>query len=164
MYVGWLIGLVDGGRAYQHPTLFRIAWEMEYAYYIPLDANRCQDGLDLRVDFERETSVALPDLGPCRVLEFLVALAKRIDYILYDDSLSSRVSYWFWILMENLGIYLSEDVEYITSSFIVMLTRTYDENGDGGLFPLENPKYDQRKVEIWYQMQAWMLEQVNGNL
>jgi hypothetical protein len=36
--------------------------------------------------------------------------------------------------------------------------RLYTTSGYGGLFPLEEPKEDQRKVEIWYQMMAYLGE------
>ena len=39
-----------------------------------------------------------------------------------------------------------------------MLAREYSDNGHGGLFPLKNPKKDQRKVEIWYQMTEYINE------
>jgi hypothetical protein len=36
--------------------------------------------------------------------------------------------------------------------------RTYSKLGKGGLFPLRSSAYDQRKVELWYQMAAFMTE------
>ena len=32
------------------------------------------------------------------------------------------------------------------------------QDGFGGLFPLKHAKKDQRKVEIWYQLQNWLME------
>lgn len=157
-YFNWLKDLVDDGRVFEHDMLFNVAWDMEYNYSVPSDANRYKDGLDLREEFERETSVVLPNLGPCRMLEFLVALSKRIDYILYDYDIGSQLPYWFWIMMENLGIAYSNDRRQIYAAFIVMMTRNYDYSGEGGLFPLINPRNDQRKIEVWYQMHGWISE------
>lgn len=159
-YFQWLKGLVDDGRASNHPMLFEIAWNTDYSYSVPRDANRYMDGLDLRREFERETSVALPDLGPCKMLEFLVALSKRVDYILYDENVGTQYPYWFWLMMENLGIAESNNEHDIYAAFIVMMTRNYDYSGEGGLFPLIEPRNDQRKIEIWYQMHAWINELV----
>jgi hypothetical protein len=40
-----------------------------------------------------------------------------------------------------------------------------DTDGSGGLFPLKNPQQNQRTTEIWYQMNAWLMENSNvGNL
>ena len=36
--------------------------------------------------------------------------------------------------------------------------RMFSRDGSGGLFPLRRFDRDQRSVEIWYQMQAWLME------
>ncbi len=46
-------------------------------------------------------------------------------------------------------------IEEIIHNFV---WRTYDSTGYGGLFPLDDPKEDQRKVEIWYEFCAWVEE------
>jgi hypothetical protein len=39
------------------------------------------------------------------------------------------------------------------------LSRKYDYNGVGGIFPLrKGASEDQRNVEIWYQMQSYLME------
>ncbi len=38
------------------------------------------------------------------------------------------------------------------------MRREYDECGQGGLFTLRNPRYDMRKMEIWYQMMGYLEE------
>ncbi len=77
--------------------------------------------------------------------------------------------------MENLGLaryfdsYLRGNneflVEKIDEIIDIWMYRRFDFNGFGGLFPLKwgrlrpgQRKKDQRKVEIWYQMQAYMIE------
>jgi hypothetical protein len=42
-----------------------------------------------------------------------------------------------------------------------LVERTYQKNGKGGLFPLKQPAKDQRRVEIWYQMAAYLNENYN---
>ena len=37
--------------------------------------------------------------------------------------------------------------------------RTNESDGTGGLFPLSRPYLDQRDVEIWSQLNAFLLEQ-----
>ena len=39
-----------------------------------------------------------------------------------------------------------------------VLDRTYDANGNGGLFPTRTVMVDQRGMDIWMQMQAWLNE------
>ena len=38
------------------------------------------------------------------------------------------------------------------------MNREYLPNGQGGLFPLVRTKNDQTTVEIWYQLQEYILE------
>ena len=168
LYREWLVSLVDGDRADRYPTVINAAWDMEFIYSIPTDANRAQDGIDLRRVFERETSHSLPDLGPCRVLEFLVALSKRIDYILYDYEYQDQTDRWFWEMMANLRLIdlgshnTREPNRKVVDSILQrVIDRTYDDAGYGGLFPLRHPKEDQRTVEVWYQMHLWIAERQN---
>ena len=38
------------------------------------------------------------------------------------------------------------------------IERKFSRNGKGSPFPLKKPKKDQRKVELWYQMQGYICE------
>jgi hypothetical protein len=42
-----------------------------------------------------------------------------------------------------------------------VLERTYKPNGEGGLFPLKNTCKNQKRVEIWYQMNSYIHENYN---
>ena len=73
---------------------------------------------------------------------------------------------WFWHLIETLDLEQFNDRKYddhaqeeIAEILDRVIWRTYAPNGDGGLFPLRNPTKDQRKVELWYQLNAYLLEQ-----
>ncbi len=39
-----------------------------------------------------------------------------------------------------------------------LIWRQYQEDGQGGFFPLAWPEQDQREVELWYQMNAYLAE------
>jgi hypothetical protein len=39
-----------------------------------------------------------------------------------------------------------------------VIWRTYSPDGRGGFFPLNQPQEDQRKIEIWYQMNKYVIE------
>lgn len=165
-YFRWLKSLVNRPGSY-YDTLFEAAWNTEFEWSVPRDDNRAADGLRLRDRFEEETSIPLPDLGECRMLEFLVALAMRIDESLYDWDNPNQVSEWFWKLIFNAGLekfdddYSDDTYDAIQYAFWVINNRKYNRDGtDGGLFPLRHPKEDQRKVEIWYQMMAYLSENV----
>ena len=71
--------------------------------------------------------------------------------------------------MENLDLrQFSDEVyeDYIDAPDLVQervdvfLDRAYSPDGTGGLFPLHEPDEDQRQVELWYQMSAYLLERV----
>lgn len=95
----------------------------------------------------------------CSFLEMMIALSRRLAF--EEEGQPSR---WFWHLIENLGIdvtdaYYNIEIERAVNDRLdTVIYRTYDSTGMGGLFPLENPRQDQREVEIWYQLQAYLLE------
>jgi hypothetical protein len=66
-------------------------------------------------------------------------------------------------LMENLDLERYNDNTPFSDAAIDELLdrviwRTYRRNGAGGLFPLKRTREDQRQVEIWYQLCAYLLE------
>ena len=157
-YREWLRGLVlPLAPTYHSPSIFNIAWDILYVPTIPNDQNRFQDGINLRQEYGKETGQGLPPAGPCRILEFLIGLAIRLNAADYDPTMPDRVGPWFWALMDNLGIIEADDL-WIADSFERLNTRDISFDGHGGLFPLLRPKEDQRNVEVWYQMQAYLME------
>ncbi len=135
------------------------------------DDNRAADGRDLRYEFCDDMDYAYELIDdelndPCTVLEMLVALAKRCEnQLMWDPDLGDRTHVWFWKFIDNLGLgdesddnwdeESSEKVDYYVDK---LLGRDYFRDGFGGLFPLKHAKKDQRKVEIWYQLQNWLME------
>jgi len=157
-YRVWLRGLVIPlAPTYHSPAIFSIAWEMLYVPTIPNDQNRVSDGIDLRQKYGEQTGLGLPPVGACRMLEFLIGLAIRLNDADYDPTMPDRVGPWFWALMDNLRVIEADD-PWIEESLEKINTRDYDYDGHGGLFPLRGPKENQREVEIWYQMQAYLME------
>lgn len=139
---------------------------------IPHDENRAGDGLDLREEYIRDNPW-MPDYveieGECTVLEMLIGLARRIDFEQsnpYDDDHTDSTTYWFWEMIDNLGLIVFDDesyvdyggVKYVDKIIDRFLSRKYKRSGEGGLFPLRDSRKDQRQVEIWYQMSAYLAE------
>lgn len=65
--------------------------------------------------------------------------------------------------MDNLGISRYSDDQKIPAEKIekildTVINRKYKRNGLGGFFPLKHADRDQRKVELWYQLNAYVLE------
>lgn len=168
LYLPWLYSQV-GGRDVRERNSSRTHWKLlrqlyttEFVWIIPNDDNRAEDGKCLREEFakEKEFDFVDPDwmnIG-CSFLEMLVALSRRLSF---EGEGTPRV--WFWHLLENLGLtnctdrrrYSSKEVDEALNDVI---WRTYDYDGRGGLFPLRRATRDQRDIEIWYQLSAYLLQ------
>ena len=78
----------------------------------------------------------------------------------------SHTEFYFWRLICNLGLIKCTDDRWVNMNgeFFVddavyrVNERCFCADGDGGLFPLRHYERDQRGIEIWYQMQAWLME------
>lgn len=164
LYLTWLyrqVGSVkEKNPANSHWVLFRQLYSTEFTWSVPNDDNRCADGHDLRYEFLNGNEIEDIDwlnLG-CSTLEMLIALARRASF-----ETDEQVSYWFFKLLENLGLNDCTDADPLSHDEIDnilqgVIRRTYQRDGRGGLFPLRYPDSDQRRIEIWYQLSAYLLE------
>lgn len=164
-YLIWLYGQVAEVKTRKSSrtfwNLFRQMFSTEFAWFVPNDDNRVEDGRELRREWATNTKTDIDSnwlsLG-CSFLELLVGLSRRLAFETDGDA-----AHWFWHLINNLGLlgcndrsgFRTEDVDDITSAVI---WRTYDSNGNGGLFPLQHTTNDQRRVEIWYQLSEYLLQ------
>lgn len=165
VYFNWLYNkvafLMNPTPSLTFYTLLRDLHNIEFIWIVAGDENRAQDGLDIRKEFFRETFISKntywQNIG-CSVLEMLIALSRRAEFNSYTDARD-----WFWVFIENLGLSelndasseISNKVAPIIDTFI---WRTYNKNGLGGLFPLQHPNQNQKKLEIWYQFHAYLNE------
>lgn len=154
-YLRWLCAKVLPRHSDNYVGLLTVLHGIEFIWVVHGDHNRAAEGCELRLDFLRETNRQREQFWfdlPASVLEVLIAFAKRANFQL--DTIS--VSDWFWLMIRNLGL---EDFRRINDGMIPVIVdivntfiwRTYGSDGAGGLFPLQEPPRDQRKVEIWYQ-------------
>lgn len=170
-YFDWLYSLVCSSRPKHNDPTYRnlldILYTTEFVWLVPNDDNRIEDGRDLRYLFCQELEIRFSqvdtywmDLG-CSMLELIIGLARRLEF---ETDLS--VKHWFWELLENLELnHLDDSVRFHRQDVVNVLERviwrTYNYNGGGGLFPLRYPERDQRKVELWYQLSAYILERLD---
>lgn len=166
VYFNWLYSKVASVDVTPTPsltwvTLIRDLHNTEFAWLITGDDNRAEEGLDLRVEFFRESGLDQDSPWssvPCSVLEMMIAFSRRASFA---SELSPRE--WFWIFLENLGVAeysdnrlgISQIVNEVLDPFI---WRTYDTHGNGGMFPLNEPEHDQTTVELWYQFCEYVVE------
>jgi hypothetical protein len=105
--------------------------------------------------------------GKCSVLELMIHLATRLDEMTNEEEKpGSTTGKFFNIMLRNLGI-LEAKKEQWNEILSIFLDRKYEADGSGGgLFPLKNwscedGSKDQRDVSIWFQMNAWLNENLD---
>lgn len=173
-YFEWIIRLVTEGKYAGRKSwrkLFRLLHETEFIYILDMDANRADDGIDLRYRFAwerhldaRKVDTAFGDRS-CSVLEMMAALALRCEEHIMDDPESgNRTGKWFFEMVESLGLEGMDDEHFdkITAADILVrfMRREYRADGRGGLFTVDDGIHDMRDTEIWYQMMWYLNEDI----
>lgn len=166
-YFDWLCNLVGGyGDFYK---LLRHLHFLDFYYVMDKDGNRAEDGVGLRYRYCHRRCLSSPeakailDMGPCSVLEMMIALALRCeDDLMNNSEIGNRTGQWFWDMISSLGLsgmddrhYDEDEVDWIIDHF---LDRRYEPDGRGGLFYLPKIHQDLRNVEIWYQAMWYLSE------
>lgn len=171
-YFDWLYDLVYNSKyakGCSYKKLFSYLHNVNFDYSIEMDGNRESDGIELRYRFGNinqypQSAIAtFLDIRPCSVLEMMCALAIRCEEsIMNNPDYSRGPDKWFWVMLDNLGLQEMDDSifneNFANDIISTFLNRQYRYNGAGGLFKLNNPPNDLRKVEIWYQM-CWYLDE-----
>lgn len=159
-YYLWLLKQINYIPGDTYDKLLEYLHSVPFYWDVDNDGNRCEDGLQLRQIFMHEegwNTVPISD-EVCTVLEMFISLALRIENDIMWDGEIDRTSEWFWIMIHNLGFSMHNESNW-NDILEIFMRRQYAENGEGGLFPLKNGvSIDQRGVEIWDQMQQYMLE------
>lgn len=164
-YLRWLEGQVCRGdpRRRNYSLLLGAMHKTPFMWVHPMDANRAADGISLRSRFLLEHGYfdVEDPVRECSVLEMLVALCIRVEREIMGCPGDDHPEKWFWEIIGNLGMLgLSDDMfeqtEYETR-INTFLERKYRRNGVGGAFPIETSKRDLRSLDIWAQMNAWLV-------
>jgi hypothetical protein len=164
-YLIWLYSQVgnvrDRNRSRTYWNLFRQMYSIEFVWLVPNDDNRVEDGRALRWEWAAEAHISASGdwwSRGCSFLEMLIALARRMAF-----ETDSHAETWFWHMLNNLGLLectdrTNYDQVEVDERIHAVIQRKYDRNGHGGLFPMRYARKDQRQVELWYQMNAYLLE------
>lgn len=162
-YFHWLcdqVGSVDGKT---HSRMLKQLFFKEFLWHVPNDDNRAEDGRDLRLEFLGEVrSDTDPDFTGvgCCMLELFVGLARRASF---TDLEERDFQFWVWDFLKNADLYRFDDRKRFSEDTVddildKIIWRRYGPDGQGGIFPLKNPDGDQREIELWYQLGAYLLE------
>lgn len=167
-YFEWLYGhfaaVSNRNPSRSHWELARKLHSREFVWLVANDDNRVEDGKELRMEFIHEEGTDDVDMlwieVGCSVLEMLVALADRAAF-----ETSRAPGHWFGVFLKNLGLDKYDDAHWtdnahrhVDRKLDQLIYRTYSPTGRGGIFPLQAPAEDQRRVELWYQMSAYFIE------
>lgn len=163
-YYEWLVSQIEFPRNLKktfNELLMRLH-ETEFVWILSGDDNRVQDGKDLRVEFKYKYGRDFPGMlfqDYVSVLEIIIAVSRDLEFVA-----GGKAPAWVWRFIDNLRLNIyydpltSEKIDEVDDILQNFIWRTYDRSGNGGLFPLVFPKEDQSKVEIWYQLNAYVNE------
>lgn len=168
LYFDWLYAQVGSDDVNPSKTYMRMLEQLfftEFVWTVPNDDNRAEDGRDLRREFLNERKITGVDpewvsIG-CSMLEMLIGLSRRLSY-----EADGEARDWFWHVLRNVGLDRHHDgrrynPDSVGSILERVIWRTYLPDGHGGLFPLKEAHEDQRDVELWYQLSAYLLERMD---
>lgn len=170
-YFLWLCGLMDISLE-QYSELFYILYDTDFLWVTPTDSDRADDGLEMRRKYyeqdREEDWIMFIDDG-CSVLEALVGIACRMNFLIESEETGDMSRVWFWDMIRNLGLAKFNNMVLINSdgssnddqsqAVIDILNRwmmrQFEPDGTGSIFPLSNPKSDQRYETINMQMNLY---------
>lgn len=163
-YLVWLCGLVVNNeyqeRLHASRRMIDGLFEEPFFDFVPNDDNRAAEGRGLRDRYQNETAQQINRrlyMSQCTLLEMLVGLAHRYawEIVGLDETVEENIPSCFWTMIDNLEL---NPTHKNLGRLSVFNKREYKADGSGGLFPLANPKEDQREVELWFQMMAYIME------
>lgn len=149
--------------------LSKVLHSIPFHWFVFNDGNREADGRQLQKDYALEEAPRRPfvvldeiENNIASVLEVLVAFADRCAYASKEKH---DLTFWMSEFFRNLGFLTFNDTNFHDSNRHMVvdridkwMARVYKPDGRGGLFPLNDPSEDQRTVELWYQMAAYIQE------
>lgn len=162
-YLRWLGPQIreDSDRM-QYWDLVSIMYEKPFLSFVAHDENRVADGMDLRAEYSYEFGVPRSDmlaLGHVSFLEVLIGLSRRLSF-----AAGGSPQGWAWQLIVNLELHHMGDplskrkLHKVDDVLETVIQRRYLPDGVGGFFPLAFPEEDQTRIELWYQMAAFLKE------
>jgi hypothetical protein len=164
-YIHWLASQLRDQYGNPDKTYWELAnlmFDTEFTWFVPMDDNRVADGLELRNEFRLDRGSFVRsslDGIPGSFLEVLIGLSRRLAFIAGGSPPG-----WAWQLLNHLELDRMSDplsgskrrkAEEIMQ---VVMQRTYLPDGTGGFFPLIRPDGDQTRIELWYQLNAFVSE------
>jgi hypothetical protein len=165
-YFAWLVEQVREQAEHPRRTywdVLRLMHDKEFIWIpnVGNDDNRIYDGRELRWEFLSHRGVDFDPAGPggASCLEVMIGISRRMEF-----NAGESAEGWAWLLLCNLGLHRMPDpvsrrkLAQADDILDALIYRNYQPDGTGSFFPLAWPPDDMRKVEVWYQMHAYILE------
>lgn len=160
-YFDWLYDRVRSGS---YLRVSRFMHDVSFRVIVDHDENRVADAGELRrefLDVHKEVPPGHPDLQKpdASIFEILVVLTLKAEF---QSVLPAPI--WYGMFLQNLGLQPYQDNVFAGNERRVAAIlrrfneRLYHPSGRGGLFPLNHPECDQREIELWYQLAAYLTE------
>lgn len=178
-YFSWLLDIIEHEQ--QEKSYLLMLGELydtdfEVLSTVPRDQNRAFDGLRLRdlfldsVGYSIETSFYIfSDKKTCSILEMIIGISKRMNDELMTEIGDDKTAQYFWEICQNLGLLYYDDDKFVDNFYWncgydvgeickKLCLRKYKPDGtNGGMFPMPgNTRINQKKTEIWFQMQEYI--------
>jgi len=110
--------------------------------------------------------------GDCCLFEIMVCLAVSINEMFEDTAAYDGPSHFFGILLRNAGLDIYDDEDwdlheekvkaYWESRIRIILERSYEKDGKGGLFSLcDDLGCIRSGIPLWKQMNIWVDQHTN---
>lgn len=172
-YFDWLCEIVCVDGRYADESYWILAealWDIDYYWILDMDETRAKSVETLRYRYINEGGRPRYT-GKASVLEVLVMMAESMYDLLDELDGEDQRPIYFWEMIDNLGLIGYSDRFFkeigdkrpiferrIVKKVRIWLDRAFEYDGKGSIFPLMEPKEDQRNVDLWYQMQAYLIE------
>ena len=176
-YYTWLLSLIEPPQGVDSPIrlygmLIYELWRREF-FWMDIyegEESRAADGRQLREQYMMEADVT-PDfvpIGPCTVLEMLIAFALRLDSTIHDWTIGHRPWEWMTMFITNLGLadltdnsLRAADRSFVTARLEMWMAHNIGTRGERGLFRFKRPLLTISNLDNWSQMQHWVGERLS---
>jgi len=165
-YFNWLCSLIDANHHRGYLELLKYLFNVEFTWQIRLDESRAADGIALRSRFVAKMDISVKDaellVGPCSMLEMMIALSDKMETdITGDIAMGNRPDKWFWLMIQNSHMDMLNDRMFDTDLAAqhvnTIINHEFTKDGEGGLFFVPFASKDMRELDIWKQMQQYLI-------
>lgn len=164
---------LDAEGDYGYLKLCEILHGTDFFPILEMDENRCSNCRRLREDFAEGMDDGVIDIlndelcASGTMMELFLVLAEKMSYEMLESRYEAGTGKWFKELLQNCGLLKMwniafEDDDRLVRTVQDILTtinfRKFGWDGEGGLFPLQWAKRDQRDVELVIEMNDYLEE------